>query len=44
MPCSSAVKMLEPDLSYHDFQDLGKGLKLRKKSSGGGRVLLWSPL
>ena len=41
MPCNSAVKMLEPDLSCHDFLRSRKGMKIAQEEDGG--VLVKEP-
>ena len=42
MPCNSAVKMLEPDLSCHDFLRSRKGMKIAQEEDGGG-ILVKEP-
>lgn len=41
MPCSSAVKMLEPDSSCHDFVRSREGMKIAQEEDGG--VLVTEP-
>jgi hypothetical protein len=42
MPCNSAVKMLELDLSFHDFLRSREGMKIEQEEDGG-RVLVKEP-
>ncbi len=41
MPCSSAVKMLEPDLSCHDFARSKEGMKIAQEEDEG--ILVTEP-
>ena len=41
MPCNSAVKMLELDLSCHDFLRSREGMKIAQEEDGG--VLVKEP-